>query len=432
MRVICSLIVLFVVPLGLWAQPVVEASNPQPLRLTLSQALEIAQSNNPTLGIARAKAKAALGIAIDKAAFPNPELELTAEEWPVSGGRGFRDAKQTVGIAQRVPWPGKRGLDIQAGRQTTLARDRSAEALARDLQRDVTESFLRALALRAKLEAAGDLLRVAQDISANLKRKMEAGAVPEQESLRAEVECNQIEKDRGDLRLELEAEQTTLSGLLGLTPAIADPLGELPQAANADPAPRQLEGWLAAHPAMLAAEADLRAAELRSSRARLEAFPDVTLGVAGGAEGPDRTSIVEFRMTIPLPLFDRKRGQKLAAEADAEQARLEMEVTRRQLMRTHTLARSRAMAAAARAEALGRITLPKAREALRLVRTGFEEGKFTIADLLDTQRTLTRVVIDYQDKLLEMNLAMADLASLAGKQFTPFQSDKIAPTDRTD
>ena len=58
--------------------------------------------------------------------------------------------------------------------------------------------------------------------------------------------------------------------------------------------------------------------------------------------------------------------------------------------------------------------LPKAEKAAALVRTGFDAGKFGFLDLVDTQRTLTEARLAYWDKLLELNLALAELEALAG------------------
>ncbi len=63
--------------------------------------------------------------------------------------------------------------------------------------------------------------------------------------------------------------------------------------------------------------------------------------------------------------------------------------------------------------------LPKANEALRLVRTGFEEGKFNFIDLVDTQRTTAEVRMAYQKKLLDMNIAQAELEALLQPQTKP-------------
>lgn len=60
--------------------------------------------------------------------------------------------------------------------------------------------------------------------------------------------------------------------------------------------------------------------------------------------------------------------------------------------------------------------LPKADEALRLVQTGFEQGKFAFIDLVDTQRTTAEARLAYQQKLLELNVAQAELEALLRPQ----------------
>jgi cobalt-zinc-cadmium efflux system outer membrane protein len=60
--------------------------------------------------------------------------------------------------------------------------------------------------------------------------------------------------------------------------------------------------------------------------------------------------------------------------------------------------------------------LPKAGEALRLVQTGFEQGKFNFIDLVDTQRMTAEARLAYQGKLLELNIAQAELEALLHPQ----------------
>jgi len=50
------------------------------------------------------------------------------------------------------------------------------------------------------------------------------------------------------------------------------------------------------------------------------------------------------------------------------------------------------------------------------VQTGFEQGKFGFMDLLDTQRTAAEVRLAYQQKLLELNVAQAELEALLARK----------------
>jgi cobalt-zinc-cadmium efflux system outer membrane protein len=56
--------------------------------------------------------------------------------------------------------------------------------------------------------------------------------------------------------------------------------------------------------------------------------------------------------------------------------------------------------------------LPKAEEALRMVRGGYDAGKFGFTDLVDTQRTVAEARLGYWEKVLEMNLTAAGLEAL--------------------
>jgi cobalt-zinc-cadmium efflux system outer membrane protein len=76
--------------------------------------------------------------------------------------------------------------------------------------------------------------------------------------------------------------------------------------------------------------------------------------------------------------------------------------------------------------------LPKAAEALRLVQTGFEQGKFNFIDLLDTQRTTAEARLAYQHRLLELNLAQAELEALLQPQPTQPPAGKQTGKPTTD
>ena len=98
--------------LGLAAQP------PQAVgtnALTLDEAIRLALTNNPELRASGARVEAASWRAYQARKWSNPELELSAEDWPVGSGGGFSKSKQTIGIAQTLPFPGKKSLDKQIG-----------------------------------------------------------------------------------------------------------------------------------------------------------------------------------------------------------------------------------------------------------------------------------------------------------------------------
>jgi cobalt-zinc-cadmium efflux system outer membrane protein len=123
---------------------------------------------------------------------------------------------------------------------------------------------------------------------------------------------------------------------------------------------------------------------------------------------------MEFRVSVPLPLFDRAQGRKRETRALAAAARHDVTATEQQLLSELKQVVARLRASGEQVEAYRARILPKAEEALKLVRGGFDAGKFGFLDVVDTQRTAAEARLAYWDKLLELNLALADLDALTG------------------
>ena len=84
-------------------------------RLTLDDAIRLALQDNPALRSAIGKVEAAGGRAAPAGLGTNPALKLSAADWPMSDGRGFSEAKQTVGVTPTLPFPGKKSLAAKIG-----------------------------------------------------------------------------------------------------------------------------------------------------------------------------------------------------------------------------------------------------------------------------------------------------------------------------
>jgi cobalt-zinc-cadmium efflux system outer membrane protein len=98
--------------------------------------------------------------------------------------------------------------------------------------------------------------------------------------------------------------------------------------------------------------------------------------------------------------------------AGVKEAVAAVTATEQRLIAEWRAAVARYKAAAGQVASFRERILPKSEEALRLVRTGFEEGKFGFIDLLDTQRTTAEARMIYQKKLFELNAARAELETM--------------------
>jgi cobalt-zinc-cadmium efflux system outer membrane protein len=273
------------------------------------------------------------------------------------------------------------------------------------------------LAAEKKLAISGELVALSESLAAAARKRVAAGAAAEQEQLRAEIEREQAAVELAASRRALAEAQKNLATLLGRPTEPLGPLqGQLRESVDLTVLDHARQQLVARHPESRAQAAHRDRAQLELRRARVEPLPDVTLGVAYGREEDINEEVMEFRVSLPLPLFDRAQGRRREARALAAIARLDLAATEQRLLEQLGLLEARLRESAQQVEAYRLRILPRAEEALRLVRGGFEAGKFGFLDLVDTQRTAAEVRLAYYDKLLELNTAHAELEALVGTE----------------
>lgn len=388
--------------------------------LSLGAAIHLALESSPQLQASGARVDAAAARAYQAGKWTNPQLQMNADEWPVTGGgRGFADSIQTIGIAQTLPYPGKKSLDKQIGGAGVKVWQEELALRRTEVVRDVKAGFYGVLAFERLVEVSTQLVAVAQSSAAAARKRVEAGAAAYQEQLRAEVQLVQAQSGLKEFERERatawqafitvlgrpDLREAKLSGILSewARPALMEKMGE---------------EFLAEHPSVKMARASVERAELEYRRARLEPYPDVTAIFSGGKLGETDQGIIQLGFSLPMPVLDTSKGKRAEARASVRVAEAELLVVQQQLLREWANAQKRYRTAAEQVASYRDEALPKADEALRLVRTGFEEGKFTFIDLVDTQRTTAEVWLAYHQRLLELNIAEAEMEALMRPEMT--------------
>jgi len=400
---------------GVSALPVLgreSPSGPATNVLTLDGAIRLALENNPQLRAAGSQIISAAGRAYQSKLWPNPDLELSAEDWPTGGG-GFSDAKKLVGMSQSVPFPGKKRLDGKIGGMGVRVSEAQYGLRRVELVREVKTAFFEVLAAGRLVEVAHELVGVSESSAAIARKRVLAGAAADQEQLRAEIPMEEAKTGLSGSERDLETARQNLALVLGRPNLKEVPIsGTLADKVDLSVLKEEPDRWLVSHPGVVAARASKERAELELRRARLEPYPDVKLGAAGGREAGDAGSIVQFTLSVPVPIIDRSKGRKQEAQANVAVAEADLAAIEQRLLRDWGAASQRLRTASEQVANYRERIQPKANEALRLVQRGVEEGKFGFIDLLDTQRTAAQVRLAYQQKLLELNVAQAEIEAL--------------------
>jgi cobalt-zinc-cadmium efflux system outer membrane protein len=377
-------------------------------RLTLPQALEIAERVHPDLAAAQAQIESAEGRALQAGLFPNPEFVSRIESVPVTG-RIVERAEYLIGISQPAPLSQRLGL---ARRVETLDRDRLGLALEvrrLEVRRQVQSAFASVLHGQRIIQTRAEDVRIAENGVAVAKARLAAGdAIP--------AEVGQAEVELGQARLALEqATSRRLQAIEALATAIGDPTLHLESMEGsleeplALPTLEALAARLEESPFMAAAEADIAVQRARIDLAETQRIPDVSLELLYRRVG-DVENTVDVGLRVPIPLFNRSQGSIREAKADFVAAEARARSARNALaLELQTAYRTLASAIAA-ATLLREEILPRAESVLSSAETRYASGDISLAELLPIRRDWTRVRIEYVDALQDVMQAWAALS----------------------
>ncbi len=409
------------------------AGEPAAIRLSLSEAQQRAFERNWDLLAAAAGVDAAMAQKVVVREFPNPTLSLSTfkinvDEHPNSTvmGNGFWDRSYDTifAINQLFEIGGKRRnrkASAQAGYEAARAQLLDAK---RTLDLGVAKAYTSAIQaeqnVRVLKESAGLLREEARLADVRLK----AGEISDSDKNQIEIAADRLELDaqaaasaaaQARVGLEVLLGNPKPKGEVALSDSLENLVGHLPLAAS--------QTGVELRPDVAAAEAAFRRSEADLRLQRANRIPDPTVLAQYEHEPPDAPNTVGFGVSFPLPLWNRNRGNILAAEAAREQARLAYEKTSAQAQADIAAARF-AYAEALKRWARYRETIrPKSEQIRKTVAYAYQKGGASLLDLLSTQRNDNDVRLAAAQAQADLIAAGAALKA-ATAQITPAQLRK--------
>lgn len=369
-----------------------------------------ARGASPRLAAAQAGADQARGLALQAAVRPNPVLGLEVENLTGSGPYSGLDlAETTASLSQTLELGGKRAARMAAGQADVRAAEARAGAERSAFAADLALAYAEAEAALARVIQAEEQWKAAETDARAVAELVAAGREAQLRGLQAQAEQAAARAERDEAQASADAAFARLSALAGVS-VVYDAVGESLLARSA-PMPNAAE---AETPALAVARAERDAADARRAVQRGLSVPDVT--VSAGLRrlaGDDATALVAG-ISLPLPLFDRNRGARAAAEAELTASQARLRQAQFDAAADLRAARAQARAAEGRAEAAGSAETAAA-EAYRLARIGYEAGRLPLLELSSARRALAAARIRTLDARLAKARAEIDIARLTGR-----------------
>ena len=390
----------------------------QPRPVTLAQAIEAALAA-PRIALARADSAAAQAQVRIARAFPNPSL---------SYDHSIAVPVHHLIAEQPLEYPWVRAARIRAAATGASAADYLLLAERAAVRHDVELGYAHAAGAREIRGLAERNVRDADELVRIATARRAAGDASELDVLLAGVVAGQARNAFLTDSLTEISSLLDLQVLMGLDAqrleiALADSLDMLPAAAPA-------AGAFPAVPTLVAAAratATSEAATLAETRLGRLPAPAVRAGIERG-DPSQPGNLPLFGISLPIPLWNRSRGEVAAATAATDRARASLALA--ELDTRNAIARSERERALARDRVTrDRTVVRDAQRVAELSLTAYHEGAYPLAGVLEAQRSARDAMRQFVEDLTAARTAEADyvFARTAGAEAVGAAPPAAAP-----
>lgn len=410
---------------GTLAEPVVPASERVELgfkkRLTLRDAVSRTLAHNPSVRAAFQEIEARQGEEFQSSRRPNPELLLEIENFGGSKDkRDFNVAEETASLIQLIELGDKRFKRLQAAQLDTSLAGWDYETVRTQMATIAAQAFVDVLTAQERVKVLGEFVTIAEKTRASVDSRVKAGKASPIELDRALVAAARAKALARAEQTRLDSAKRKLSNLWGGHSAdFTTAAGRLGNGSGV-PSLESLKIYLDNNPnlARWSDEVNRRAALLDLEHAK--SIPDLRIGAGVRRFNENESTALIASVAIPLPLFDRNDGNIAAAESRLAKAQSDALATREQLLRFLIEAVGDLDVAATQLTALKRDVLPVAQTAFDRTKTGYDEGKFDLLNVLDAQRSVFDVRLDLLNARAEYEKARVKVEALIGRDINEF------------
>jgi cobalt-zinc-cadmium efflux system outer membrane protein len=406
--------------MGLAAAGPVRAGPPAPApaptgTLKLEDAVAWGLQNNPEIAALRQQHGIAAAAVVIANTYPyNPTW--TNKLFAVSG-------PEEAGITNRLALEERVDLQVELHHQRQYRRQAACAALTRtdweiafqeeNLALRVIRGFNAVLYYDAKLQLVEATVRL-NGSTVEKVRRLQGGTAKATDLILAQSEVDSSRALLGPARgLRLRA-AADLRRALGVTDETYQVEGRL---GNPVPPPGEATALVATalerRPDLHARQAAVTEADARVRLARADRLGNPTLG-PDFEQNETSVSFIGAQIALPLPVFNRHRGDILQREAEHTRASLDLRTNEILVQQEISAALDRLQNARTSVERYRNETLPNLEKTLKQMEDLFTLSGGTVLNVIDVQRRLLRARDSYLDALYELSQAQADLAYAVG------------------
>lgn len=393
---------------------------PQPSHqppLTIEQALSLAEENSPVLKEAIAAVNRSQAGVQTARAYTNPSVEFLAGRQsarPIATP-GVPGALLHYSAGQTIEIPSERHNRIRASQLNHAGTQFRLEGVRLSLAADVKRAFYDVIRRRQQLAEANDNLTLVDDLRRRVRLEVEVGEKGKLELTRAEAEYARAHVAVRSAEVQLANANAILKAVIGsFSDETFDVQGSLGEGVHIEPLNEMRKQVLATHPALSEANAASERSRAQVEQERARRIPEPNF--YGEYERQPDITFYRFGVSIPLPLWDRRKGPIAEANAEVDRSEAAARQRRLEIMAALERAYDQYQISNQQVEGLQAGSLREAEAAVEAARSAYKFGERGIVEVLDAQRVLQGVRSDLLEALFARRSALIDLEELGATQ----------------
>lgn len=382
-----------------------------PTRLSLGEALRLAQTASATLRAAEAHLRAERARVTSARALEAPLLNLAH-----AAGTGTGGTDEDIILSQSFQLGSKRRAIVDGAVADLNAGKAGMDLVRLEVAASTEEAYFDAAEADAEERLERENLETTRQFAEAARAQFEAGDIPRSQFLRAQIEVDRAVDALASATTLRSNRHAALGSLAGLSPetpiVLTDPLS--PPTGNAigseviGSAMKQRPDLAVSHWALEKSRSELRSA-------RSQGLPDLLIEGRRAALDPSIPGeTVRLGLSLPIPGLGRQRSEVRAAQESVREQEALVEEAER-LARLDVGSSLRALDQARRSvEAFHSGRLERGKELLEMAKTGYEHGATSYLEYLDAQQVYRQEQADYARALCAYNKALSALRKAVG------------------
>lgn len=387
--------------------------SPTSTPLTITEALDLAEKNSPLLQEAGASVERAQAGVQTAKAYTNPVFEFLGGNQsarPIATP-GVPGALTHYSASQLIEIPKERKTRIQASQLDLVSNKYRSAGIRLSVDAYVKRAFYDVIRRKEQLANAESNLTLVEDLRRRVRLEVEVGEKGKLELTRAEAETARALAAVRSADIQVANARAILKAAIGSSSEeLFDARGTLGDSVRIDALSNLRQQVLVNHPAISESNALTARSRFVVERERARRLPEPAF--YGEYERQPDISFYRFGVSVPVPLWDRRKGP--IAEAQAEVKRTEALARQRRLEITAALERAydQYQISNQQVEGLQAGSLREAQAAVDAAQSAYRFGERGIVEVFDAQRVLQGVRSDLLDAMYARQSALVDLEEL--------------------